>query len=101
MNADETRAELQRLKESLPTTADGVTVVPGMAVWYFNRYGGSPIRWSRVRSVSSDMWEEYGGGQPHYIRDEGEPYFSTEQLAKEHHAKRLRAIADRAEAELT
>lgn len=94
----ETIAELQRLQSSLPTTADGVTVIPGMLVWYVCRVRkGSPVCWSRVYSVSSDEWSEYGGGQPHYIRD-GEPYFSTELLALAYKAQQLREMADKAEA---
>jgi hypothetical protein len=32
-------AELARLREALPVTADGVTVVPGMTVWKFDKIG--------------------------------------------------------------
>ena len=92
-------AELQRLRDSLPKTTDGATVIPGMRVWYVCRaMQGNPICWSRVSRVGKDMWDEAGGGQPYYIRD-GEPYFSTEQLAKEFKARQLQEIADKAKAE--
>jgi len=92
-------AELCRLREALPKTEDGVTVLPGMVVWYVCRATqDNPICWSRVHNVSKDMWSSYGGGQPYYIR-KGEPFFSTEQLAKEYKARQLREIADKAEAE--
>lgn len=81
--------ELERLRSSLPMTTDGVTVVPGMYVYYFDPHLRAVVS-TKVWRVSRDSWEQYDGGQPYYIRDKTVPYFSTKQVAHQRYADRLR-----------
>lgn len=98
--------EIERLKaivDKLPKTKDGVSIVPGMRVFYVcEATTGHPVRWSPVLSVSATTWAGPDGTQPYYIRNGSQPWFSTHHLAATHRADIFAAKArDAAEAAAT
>ena len=97
-------AELTRLTKALPKTADGVTVIPGMEVFYcYGECSVDPVRRLRVhRVVSGGRVQGFDGGTPHPIsadyHSDPEPIWSSAALAAEHWANVCQRKADEAAA---
>lgn len=79
--------DLLAIVRKLPVTADGVPIQLGMTLYYRATFlKGVPIHSYRVGQVRHGGGYTASGGRCYEI-DQGEPVWSSEQLARQYHAE--------------
>lgn len=94
--------DLQQYADLFPRTRDGKLILPGCQVWYVDSArSGSPVNWMRVQRVMTNGRWSTADGMPYFLDKNDPEVYSTKELATREKARRLRAEADKVEAELS
>lgn len=85
----EERDRLQAIVDTLPKTKDGISITPGMRVYFCDiRFTCGRVEKFRVWKVDKEGgFDNYSSHCPHYVRSGEVSVFASEKAAMEHRAK--------------